>query len=309
MKKKLISILMATMMLALCACAGKSNDIGQAQTTDPSGAKISIPEQVDSIVVLSPALTEILTALDMGDKITGYDSYSTGIEGLPTDVPVFDDITNPDVEQLMALHPDLLLITEQTFYDSDTSLNSLIDTGICVIRIPTADDIAGIRSNIEFLAAAVGASEAGAALLADFDSQLKELTDIGDTIPKEERKRVYFEIAPAPNMYSFGTGVFLNEMLEDIGGENILADQEGWVAVEGESIVEANPDVIFTKVDYVDDPVSEILSRDGWANVSAVANKEVYLIDTNSSSHSNQTIIKAMRQMAEYLYPSYYTEE
>jgi len=33
----------------------------------------------------------------------------------------------------------------------------------------------------------------------------------------ENKKTVYFELAAAPNLYSFGKGVFLNEMIEIIG--------------------------------------------------------------------------------------------
>ncbi len=117
---------------------------------------------------------------------------------------------------------------------------------------------------------------------------------------------MYFEVAPAPNMYSFGSGVFLNEMIEYIGAENVLSGQSGWFTVEGETVVAANPDVIFTNANYTDNPIQEILSRDGWAGISAIADKNVFSIDSNSSSQPNHNIIKAMRQMAEILYPDYY---
>lgn len=346
MKKKLLSILTIIAMLILCACGNSGNkpeNTNQPQTsqgkdaesedknaisdsenqedgtkdtessesltmTDPSGAEITIPPQIDSIVTLTPSLSEIVTALGLGDKVTACDSYSVGLEGLPEDIPTFSDITNPDMEQLAALSPDILLVSNETLYDQASPFQSLIDTGTCVIRVPNRDTIAGIKSDIEFLAAVLGEPEAGKALLEDFDAQLQELADIAATIPQEERKRVYFEIAPAPNMYSCGNGSFLNEMIEWIGAENILANQSGWFTVEGETIVSANPDVIFTNANYMDDPVQEILSRDGWADISAVAGKNVYSIDSDSSSHSNHTIVKAMRQMAEILYPDYYKE-
>lgn len=197
--------------------------------------------------------------------------------------------------------------SNETFYDQESPFQSLIDTGTCVIRIPNRDTIAGIKSDIKFLATVLDAPEEGEILLEDFDAQLQELADIASKIPQEEHKRVYFEIAPAPNMYSCGSGSFINEMIEWIGAENVLADQSGWFTVEGETIVSANPDFIFTNADYMDDPVQEILDRDGWADISAIASKNVYSIDSNSSSHSNHTIVKAMRQMAEILYPDYYT--
>lgn len=316
MKQKFISIFLIVTILILCAC-GKSNNQPQNHSkndnssakltmTDPSGAEITVPEQVDSIITLSPSFSEIVTALGLGDKIIAYDIYSAGIEGLPEDVPTFD-ITNPDMEQLTALNPDVMLVTDESFFDQESPYKALIDAGTCVICIPNSMDIAGIKENIEFLASALGASEAGDALLKDFNEQLDELADIAASIPKEERKRVYFEIAPAPNMYSFGKGVFLNEMIEWIGAENILADKSDWLTVEGETIVAANPDVIFTNVNYTDDPVKEILSREGWAGISAIANQNVYLIDNNSSSQPTHNIIKAMRQMAEIIYPDYYT--
>lgn len=338
-KKKFIAILITAAMLALCACGNfgnESQNSDPSQTsdtetiesdaekqkddakdtdssanltmTDPSGAEITIPEQVNSIITLSPSFAEIVAALGLGDKIVAYDIYSAGIEGLPEDVPTFD-ITNPDMEQLTALNPDVMLVTDESFFDQESPYKSLIDAGTCVICLPNSVDIAGIKNNIEFLASALGAPEAGDALLKDFNTQLDELAAIAANIPQEERKRVYFEIAPAPNMYSFGKDVFLNEMIEWIGAENILADQSDWLTVEGETIVDANPDFIFTNVNYTDDPVQEILNRDGWAGISAIANQNVYSIDNNSSSQPTQNIIKAMRQMAEILYPDYYTAE
>lgn len=107
-------------------------------------------------------------------------------------------------------------------------------------------------------------------------------------------------------MYSFGRGVFLNEMIELIGAENILADQEGWLAVEGETVASANPDVILTNVNYLDDAVGEILSRSGWEGVSAIQNKQVYYIDNMSSSLSNHNIVKALDEMAKAVYPDAY---
>ena len=343
MKKKFTSILITAAMLTLCACSSssdKTKDQGLAQksdqttveqgtdnktadnsdanntekitdfaagqtVTDPSGTEITIPEKIDSIVVLAPAISEIVTALDLGDKVVGYDTYSTGIDGLPEDAPTFDT-TNPDMEQLAALDPDMLLTSNLTLYDKESPYQPLIDAGTCVICVPSGDDIEGIENDIAFLSSALQASEKGNALLYDFNTQLDELADIAATIPQEERKRVYFEIAPAPNMYSFGSGVYMNEMIEWIGAENILADQQGWITVEGETIVAENPDVIFTNVSYTDDPIQEILDRDGWADISAIADKNVHYIDKDYSSQANQNIVKAMRQMAEILYPDYY---
>ena len=41
----------------------------------------------------------------------------------------------------------------------------------------------------------------------------------------EKKKKVYFEISPFPSMYTFGKDVFMNEMLEIEGVENIFNDK------------------------------------------------------------------------------------
>ena len=329
MKRKITLLVICAMLLALCACgggkaqnnsligndpdisqsAGTSESLGAAPalpTVDPSGAAISIPESINSIVVLAPSLAETVIALGLGDKIVGYDLNSAGLEGLSANVPTFD-MVNPDVEQLVALAPDVLLVSSLSLYDQEAPYQPLIDTGVCVICVPTSESIDDVKSDIQFLAAALGVPEAGKTLLDELNTSLNELAAIASTIPQEERRHVYFEISAAPYLYSTGSGTYMNEMIEWVGAENILSGEAGWVSVEGETVVAADPDVIFTNVSYIDDPVGEILGRDGWAGVTAIVHGDVYYIDNMASSLPNQNIIVAMRQMAEAIYPDYYT--
>lgn len=308
-KKLTILLLLAALFLTMpTGCGANAEPVQTAAerpTVDPSGADITIPDEINSIIVLAPSLTETVVALGQGNKIIGYDLNSVGLEGIPEDVPTFDTVA-PDVEQLVALAPDVLLVSSLSLYDQEAPYQPLIDTGVCVICVPTSESIDGIKSDISFLADALGATEAGEEVLSEFDAALAELAEIAADIPQEERKSVYFEISPAPYLYSCGSEVYLDEMLQWIGAENILSDQSGWLSVEAETIVAANPDVILTNVNYIDDPVQEILGRDGWIGVTAVANGDVYYIDNMASSLPNQNIVVAMRQMAEAIYPAYF---
>lgn len=277
-------------------------------TTDPSGASIVIPDRVDSVVALAPSICETMAALGVGDKLVGYDLNSAGLAGLPENVPTFDTV-NPDVEQLTALAPDMLLVSNLSLYDQEAPYQPLIDAGVCVICMPTSDSVEDVRNDIRFLAAALRVPEEGERVVAGMDAALAGLTDVVSDIPEEERKSVYFEISPAPYLYSSGSGTYLHELIELAGGRNVLADQSGWLSVEGETVVAANPDVIFTNVNYTDAPVEEILGREGWAGVSAVLNKEVYYIDNMASALPDQNIVKAVEEMAKALYPERFGAE
>lgn len=287
---------------------GTSEAASSLPATDPSGASIQIPEQVDSVVALAPAICETMVALGVEDKLVGYDQQSVGISGLPESVPTFD-MMNPDVEQLTALAPDLLLVSNLSLYDQEAPYQPLIDAGVCVACVPTGESVEDVRSDILFLAAALHVPQEGERVVADMDAELKRLSEIVSDVPEENRKSVYFEISPAPYLYSSGSGTYLNELIELAGGRNVLADQNGWLSVEGETVVAANPDVIFTNVNYVDGPVEEILGREGWAGVPAVLDKQVYYIDNAASARPNQNIVKAVEQMARALYPERFTEE
>ena len=57
-----------------------------------------------------------------------------------------------------------------------------------------------------------------------------------------------------------------------------------------------------------DNPIEEIKSREGFENINAVKNNQVYQIDKNSSSRPSQHIIKALNEMAKAIYPDVYNK-
>ena len=307
-KVKALSLLLAlTLALGMTACgdAGSSEPSSPRTLTDPSGVEITVPEEINTVAVLAPSLAEMVVALGFGGKIEAYDTTSIGLEGLKEDAVVLD-LSAPDMEQLVNLRPDVLLVTNLSLYDQENPYQTLIDLGVCVACVPTSDSIADIESDIAFVASVFGAQEKGQEIIDDMQSQVDQIAAIGKTIT--EKKSVYFEISAAPYMYSFGNGVFLNEMLELIGAENILASESGWLGVTEEVVVNADPDVILTNVNYIDDPIGEIKSRSGWEAVAAVKNGEVYYIDNMASSVPDHNVVKALKEMAAAVYPEYYGE-
>ena len=97
-------------------------------------------------------------------------------------------------------------------------------------------------------------------------------------------------------------------MINIIGAENVFADKKGWIAAEPEIVVNLNPDVILTNVNYIENPTKEILSRSGWENMKAVKDKQVYYIDNIASSIPNHNIVKALKEMAKAVYPDKYKD-
>lgn len=274
-----------------------------AVTEDRQGNPITLPEKIERVLTAGPSNAEIMVGLGYGDKVVGADTYSENVEGIPDDIPLFD-MTAPDEEKILDLRPDVMLVTGMTQVASDDPYKAFKDAGICVIYIPSSNSIESIKEDIRFIAAVMGDASKNDAVIQEMEQEIARIQEIGESIT--DKKRVYFEIASAPDMYSFGTGVFLNEMIELIGAENILGDQEEWVSVADEEVLSANPDVILTSVNYEDDPVGGIKSRAGWEAITAVKDDAVYSIDTDASNHPSQNIVKALKEMAKAVYPDKY---
>jgi len=262
------------------------------------------PNEINSIISIGPSNTEILTALGFGSRIIATDAFSDGIEGIRTGISIYS-MMQLDLEHIISLKPDIVFVTGMTFVDGDQDpLRMVREAGIYVVYLPTSTSIEDIKNDIRHIAAVMGVEEDGESLVEYMESEIELVRQISHNI--NLRRSIYFEISPAPFMYSFGRGTFLHEMIEIAGGENIFSFSEGWMAVPDELLLSANPDVILTTVDFLDDPVSEIMSRPGWSVIAAVQNMRVYSIDANYSSRPSHNIIRALWEIARALYPEYY---
>ena len=243
MKKKLLSILLC---LTLIFAVGCSTDSGQKTITDRAGNEVEVPTKIEKIISTAPSNTEVLVGLGLADKIIAADTYSEGIEGLSKDTELMDFQT-PDAEKIIELDPDIIIASGYNQAgSSEDPYKSVSDAGIPVVYIPSSSSIDGIYKDIEFMAELVDAKDKGDEIIASMKKDVDSIKEIGSKIT--DKKKVYFEIGPAPTLYSVGKDTFINEMIQIIGAENIFADQDAWISPSEESVIDANPDVILTNV-------------------------------------------------------------
>ncbi len=300
MKKRIIAIVMTMFMFVMAGCSQNK----EREITDREGTKVSIPNKIDKIISTAPSNTEVIVDLGLGNKLVAVDKYSSDVPGISEDLTKID-FSNPDAEAIIGLNPDIIIASGHNKTGSSEDPFKLVkEAGIPVVYIPSSESIKGIYEDIEFIANILNVENKGNELVNDMKSKIDEIANIGKNIT--DKKSVYFEISPAPSLFTFGQGTFLNEMIEIIGAKNIFADEKGWISPSAESVIDKNPDIIFTNVDYTENPIKEIETRDGFENISAVKNNSVYQIDKNSSSRPSQNIILALSQMAESIYPDKY---
>ncbi|MEI0619729.1 ABC transporter substrate-binding protein [Brachyspira pilosicoli] len=283
-------------ILSICSCS--KNEI-----SDSDKNNIIQNKKIEKIISLSPGVTDILIDLNEAHKIIAADTFSKDIlEKNNINVSNVFDMLNPDAEKIISLDSDIIFINNLTAFYTKNSLLSLSNPTI--ITITNSETLKGIEDDIYFLGKVLNADDRAKEVVSNMRTKIKEIKDIGDTITN--KKTVYFEISALPNLYSFGSNVYLDDIINIIGAKNIFSNRNEWISVSEEDVVYLNPDIIFTSVDYVDNSVAEITNRAAWRDINAVKTSKVFFVEGTSLPTHN--IVSSIILMAKYIYPEEYKD-
>lgn len=283
-------------ILSICSCS--KNEI-----SDSDKNNIIQNKKIEKIISLSPGVTDILIDLNEAHKIIAADTFSKDIlKKNNINVSNIFDMLNPDAEKIISLDSDIIFINNLTAFYTKNSLLSL--SNHTIITITNSETLKGIEDDIYFLGKVLNADDRAKEVVSNMRTKIKEIKDIGDTITN--KKTVYFEISALPNLYSFGSNVYLDDIINIIGAKNIFSNRNEWISVSEEDVVYLNPDIIFTSVDYVDNPVSEITNRAAWRDINAVKTSKVFFVEGTSLPTHN--IVSSIILMAKYIYPEEYKD-
>ena len=316
--KKLYSLLFVLMLIigTLAGCGEKKEQVKEENKTnvetkteqaafpvtvkDALNNDVVIDKKPEKIVSLMPSNTEIAYALGLGEEVVGVSDF----DNYPEDVTKKEKIGGQEInlEKIIALKPNLVLAHASTAHNSDAGLKQLRDAGITVLTVNDAQNFDQVYESILMVGKATGEDKKAEELVTGMKDKLAEIKEKAAGI--KDKKKVFVEVSPAPDIFSPGNKTFMNEMLTTINAENITADQEGWTKVDQEAIIKRNPDVILTTYGYyLENPAQQVLTRKGWENVNAVKNKQVIDVDSDRVTRSGPRIIEGVEDLAKAVYP------
>lgn len=263
------------------------------EVTDGIGRVIEIPEKVERVISTVPSNTEIIVDMGLIDVLVGVDTYSEKISKELQGKGILNtDRLNE--EKIMELMPDLVITSQHSLSKGADSLKVFDEVGIPVYVIKNPKTLEGVKESIDEIGNLLNQREKSDKLK---DNYIKKL---GKLVSKEQskKKRVYFEILNNP-IYTTGDNTFLNDVLENAGGENIFKDGDGWISPTLESIIERNPEYIFVGEDRKES-VEDIKRRVEWQDIDAIKNGNVYFVDEGINRPSPR-VIKALEEIKEVL--------
>jgi iron complex transport system substrate-binding protein len=287
--------------------------------TDTAGTEFTFYRPVERVVVMHANAAESIIAIGGDDRIVGVGStINTNTLQFPelSQLPSVGKWTEPDIEAILALNPDLIL-TYVTWPEPE-KLERHLPSRIPVIRMEYYKAEV-FREEMVKTGRIFNEEDNCADYLAWYDENLALVEDRIGSIPYNECVRVYAESGSGQSFgrraYSEGTG--LHDLLVAAGGVNVAAGHTtGYADVENEWVMHQNPDVILIwsgkagyKLGERNDVIKlydEITGTPGFERVGAVKNDRIYIVTSGFAFGTGSPA--ALVQVAKWLYPDLFED-
>ncbi|TMC19955.1 MAG: ABC transporter substrate-binding protein [Chloroflexi bacterium] len=272
-------------------------------TADAYGTPIVFPTTAPQrIVSLVPNMSEILAALHLERRMVGVD-YNTDYPSALASLPKVSNAAGAyNVEQIVALKPDLLLSWGAETKQYDSQLKQL---GLKVVDLPLSN-FSQTLQQILLVGRLTLTQETASTLVQHLQQQIDEIktTVAGTTAPS-----VFFEVdnSTPGKPYVFGGGSFGDNLLQDANAVNIFHNNQsngGYPQVTDEAIIIANPQfVILTEDPKYGGDVKQVYTRANWSKINAIKAHHVYHIAVAIVQRPGPRLVEGLRCIAQIVHP------
>lgn len=246
--------------------AGKAANKAETKiVTDETGRRVSVPVNVQRIVSLAPNLTETVYALGLENKLAGDTTYCD----TPTaakEKPHVGAPINPSLEAIVALHPDLVLVTAINRWETVDALTRL---GIAVYSTDPRT-VRDMLESITLLGDLMGAHERGVALVAKLQTTLD---DLQMRLRERPLAHVLFVVWEDP-LITIGQNTFIADALRYAGAESVIISKQDWPQISMEEVLRLEPEYIVLTSNHSEtgdsQQIRELRARGMWNQLEAV---------------------------------------
>ncbi|WP_459177534.1 ABC transporter substrate-binding protein [Ewingella americana] len=292
-------VLPSVFLLGLALSFAPLSSWASRQVTDQLGRQVTLPDNVDRVVVLQHQTLNLLVQLDATKDIVGVlnnwqQQLGSGYVRLAPALektPVVGDLTTVNLESVVALHPQVVFVTN---YAPQEMIDQISQTGIAVVAISLRDDpkgeehkmnpalpdedqayTDGLKNGIRLIGEVVNRQKQAQALI-DYTFSQRQLTgERLKALQADQRIRTYMA---NPELTTYGSGKYTGLMMAHAGAMNVAAATvKGYKQVSLEQVIAWNPQVIFVQ-DRYPEVVDQISQDPKWQVIDAVKHHRVYLM-------------------------------
>lgn len=267
---------------------------------DATGKEFTFQKAPGKIVSVSPAETEALFAIGLGEQIAGvsdFDDYPAEAKSKPK----MGGVTKPNTEAVIAAGADIVFTGVSMKKDVVEQMRGL---GINMFKVEPKS-LADAMNDVLLFGQITDHQEQAEKVVAKMKADMQKVQDAVKGLKPEQKKKVYIEFSPG---WTVGKGEFMDELITLSGGVNVAGDTPGWNKISEENIIQANPNVILYSQGITDDKTKKTLEqiireRSGWDKIDAIQKNQVIGLDSNVVSRPGPRLTDGLVAIAKAIYP------
>jgi iron complex transport system substrate-binding protein len=240
-----------------------------------------------------------LFALGLGDRVVGVSDYSDYPEEARAK-PNIGSYDSPNIEEIIALQPDLVLSTEE----HQTIIEQLEQYNITVVAL-NPGNISEVFDTITLIGKITGQDTGAAALVTAMKSRMYEITAKTAQLTDAQKPRVFVVIWHDP-IWTVGSGTFHDELIQLAGGVNIANDLSGYIDISLEAVIDKNPQIIIAGVGMgtgEDLSLVAMQTDERLSTVEARVNNAVYGANMDIISRPGPRLVDALGILFDLIHP------
>ncbi|MDX4051051.1 helical backbone metal receptor [Aliarcobacter skirrowii] len=251
----------------------------------------------DRIITLSPAVNEIVFALDMGDNIIANTQFCDYPE-ISKSIEKVGGYGSVSLEKVVNLNPSIII--NQNY---DKKLNSSLNALGFKTLVYKTDSLDDIKFAIKDLGDVFNKQNEAKILNTNIENSLKNIENI------VENQKILFVISPQDTLsnqiYVTNNYIYFEDIITKSGNKNAYQSSlKSQPAINSEKLILLNPDVIILLAPYLKSDKQKDDMLNLWKNLPVNASKKdnIYIIDktySGISSHRVQYLIDDFRKILE----------
>jgi iron complex transport system substrate-binding protein len=252
------------------------------------------------IVSTAPRITETLFALGLGPRVVGVTIYCKFPEEVLR-LPKIGTLLKPDVEAIVALRPDLVVVSDQHGHLAEQ---------LSRLHIPSVEmqsqNLDAIYAGARAIGKAAGAVDAAERMIQGMQSQLQEIAQRTAGQPQPTVAFIVGHTAGRLEGLVAGAGSsYFSDLLRYAGGSNVFADVvTPYPKISLEEILSRDPDVIMELSGDTRPKQEEVLAL--WQSkrsLKAVRSGRVYALESTPFLVPGPRAVDAVKQVLRLIHP------
>lgn len=303
---RVVGVTLRLAAASLAVAALSSMPAHAVTVRDASGRSVEV-KNTSRIVSVGGAVTEILYALGLSERIVAVDTTSLYPAEALTQKPNVGYFRALSAEGVLGLNPSLVLAIDGA--GPKETIAVLEAARVPMVRVPDLFDGNGILEKVRLVADVAGAHERGNCLVQQVAGDLAALTGLRERIARP--RRVMFVISFVNGRpIAAGRNTAADGIIRMAGAVNAIDSYEGYKQISDEAVVAANPDTVLAMQRGQENlDAATVFSHAAFSTTPAAAQKSFVAMDGLYLLGFGPRTASAARDLAVHLYPALETEK